>query len=209
MQQADDEPTAPAGLRLVVDRIAESYTPGSQPGLGTGAVDRVVIHRCDLTHVAPWNPTPIPTSELDGPMLAGRFRSPLSESKGWVPYSVVVPMHGRPEQILPLRVKGAHAVGYNWCSWGVAVLNDGPATEEQLDAAARVTARLVVLARGASVVGHTELPGASRDKNKVCPAPVVNMADFRARVRRLLPAGWQSWGPHQAEAWAGEAGLVL
>jgi hypothetical protein len=197
---------------FVVDRTLECAAPGGAPFIRAESVRQVVVHHCSLSHLATGNPHPVPDKDLDGPALAGRFRDLGLGTGGRVPYHVLITIKPAVEQMLPLRYAGAHAVGYNRVSWAVAVVGeDMPCTFDQLGLTAQVCARLVSMAGLGSdaVVGHTDLPGASRDPRKRCPRPTIDIAQLRALVRDYLPSGYLLLGDVEREAWARGSGLVV
>lgn len=129
-------------------------------------VKYLVIHRLHLRRLG------ILDKDLDGAKIIEAFKNPKMKTKGRPPYHAVVKQDAGVEQMLPLAVKGAHAVGYNWQSWGIAVVGDftkEKPVEGQTEALLEVCRVLAVANSGLEIVGHTELPGASDDPNKVCP----------------------------------------
>jgi hypothetical protein len=199
--------------RIAESCIASDIAEGRR--IAPGAVRWVVVHRTSLSRRGPDNPNPIADQDLDGPGLTNRFRlSPAAPPNGLgtggrPPYHLLVRTDAVVEQVLPLEVRGAHAVGINAESWAVAIAGDGrPCSAEQLRTAAALCALLVPVS-GAELVGHTDLAGASRDSSKRCPWPVVDVTQLRAMVRDWLPTGWQTWRREFALERAIDAGLVL
>lgn len=97
---------------------------------------------------------------------------------------------------LGFEVSGAHAVGFNRISVAIAVYgcfieappgirykNQRP-TQAQLDSVELLILGLKWwLGRDLWVMGHTELPKASRDPSKVCPGPYFPLDAIRAHTK--------------------------
>ena len=104
-----------------------------------------------------------------------------SYTGGNMPYHFVIRKTGVIDQCLTLSDHAPHARRWNASGLAVAVVGDfrvhepAPAQVEAL----RAFCGLRVL-YGLQVVGHTELPGASKDKNKQCPGNKLNMNQLRS-----------------------------
>lgn len=196
---------------VVYDRVAECYKPGSRPAMARSAVRLLVVHHTSLSQGGADNPHPVPDEHIDGPALAARFVANAGLGTGQcVPYHGLTLWSGRNEQMLPLSVRGAHALGVNGVSWAWAIVGEErPASFEQLSALADVCAVLSVLGGGLELMGHADVPGGSRDAQKTCPRPTVDMDQLRALVRDRMPSGWRLWSTPQAEDYAVSAGLRL
>jgi hypothetical protein len=175
-----------------------------------GRVRYIVMHHCSLAKLAPGNPNPVPDDYLDAAAIAGRFMDEGLGTGGRPPYHGITTMAEVNEQILPLSIRGAHAIGYNaesiaWCVAG----ESRPASLRQLEAAAEACAMLVLHTGGAEIVGHTDLPGASSDPKKRCPRPTLDVAQFRSMVRDRLPSDWRSWPRAHVEEVVFSGGLAV
>ena len=160
---------------------------GSYRLLERQAVKWIVVHHCSLWK---WEP-PILDGDLTATKMIDAFTSDGSLGTGKaVPYHVLIRSSGMIEQMLRLTSKGAHARKHNDKSLSVCVVGESAvAPEWQYSKLVDTCVRLLVYIGGdtSQLVGHTELAGASRDANKKCPAPTVDMAKLRADVAKKLP----------------------
>lgn len=192
----------------VANRISECLRGMGLP-MGRDHVDLLVVHRISLANVG------IDDDDLDGPKLANAFAT-NEELKpttgGRVPYHLLIKPDGLIEQMLPLSIRGTHAKGYNWRSWGVACVGDfrqRPPAGPQTRALTKLLARLVVLTSDARIVGHTQLDGASADVNKICPGSYLLLPSIVKQVVEELPAAFRSYRDEQRVEFAGRFGLTL
>jgi hypothetical protein len=113
------------------------------------------------------------------------------------------------EQALPLSIRGTHAIGINRESLAWVIIGEKrPASMRMLELAADAVAMLVLWTGGAEIVGHMDIPGASKDPGKTCPRPTIDVAQFRLLVRDRLPSDWRTWPRAQIEDVVSAAGLV-
>lgn len=176
---------------MVNNRIAECYSERAdgRDNLSRDAVRYLVLHRISLAnHDAAANPAPLVDAELDGPGLAHRFRNKGLGTGGKVPYHFLVRTDGAVDQLLPLSVRGSHAIGANSSSWAIAVVGEHRvANVDQIESVIRLCAALVPLAPyGARIIGHDEIRGGSADARKVCPRPVVDPREIAGHVDRII-----------------------
>jgi hypothetical protein len=211
-----DLPSKP--VPFVWNRIAECRTVNKRNVhvLPRPALSHLVIHRTDLDHLDPVaNPNPVPNELLDGPALALRFNNPGLGTGGAIPYHFLLrsdPGLWTLEQLLPLSVRGAHAVGFNWRGIGVAAVGDfrkyaPPA--EQYDKLVKLVALLIPIQRGLITAGHTDLAGASADANKVCPGAFLPVKVLAASALATLPTDWNLWPASEVDARLVAAGITL
>lgn len=110
-------------------------------------------------------------------------------------YHLFVRRDGIVDLTLGFELRGAHAIGFNHNSIGIAVHGDfDPAphgahylyqypTQAQLDALECLVLGLQWwLGKSLYVNGHTELPKASADPKKVCPGKYLNMHELRRKT---------------------------
>jgi hypothetical protein len=196
---ADDLSIGISGRR-VTDRTAEcAATNRLMPSLKH--LRYLVIHETSLARQGPDNPHPVPDDQLDGMTLARIFREnpkPRPEglgTGGWCPYHILISPGGRIEQLMPLRARGAHAVGYNSQSIGIALVGNFAKREplvSQMRALVKVCAELVPINKGLVIGGHTVTFNASSDPGKVCPGAMLHVPDVARRVVEKLPPNWRT-----------------
>lgn len=202
----------------VVDLTPHTCLAYKGKPLNISNVTHLVIHRCDLHQIGPDNPHPVADEMLDGQTLAMRFRASTQPppyglgTYGRIPYHAVVDLRANIQQILPLSLMGAHAIGYNWRSWGVAVVGDTdqrPATADQWEALVWVCSSLAVANRGLIISGHTSLPGASADPTKRCPGRYLPVTRLGVEAERRMPPGWQGADQGMVANWLRTDGWTL
>lgn len=175
----------------VIDRTRECLAGTRQGEIHYGNLTHLVLHKTGVSvRELPWLPDPLADKDCNAFELARRFRRPNKYTGGLVPYHVLVDVDGRAEQMLPLSMQGAHAVKRNAVALGIAYLGENP-TQSQIVTMFALATVLVPINAGLEVVGHTELPGASRDPRKVCPGSKLDLAWFRSAVAAKLAPGWQ------------------
>lgn len=149
----------------------------------------LVIHRISLARYDfEQNPEPIKDEDLHSLWLARAFRNRALLTGGQVPYHILIRKNGDIEQALPLLKKGAHCVGYNWQSWGVAVAGDfrgQEPTQDQIDSLDWILARMPNVNAGLKIRAHDRMSGGSLDSTKVCPGPLL---DLDAACERTMHA---------------------
>lgn len=171
---------------VITDRTAECYD-GEGRILKPWHLKYIIVHRISLSQRTEANPKPIPDKELNAVEIADRFKHPLMPTRGRPPYHAVVlqDRDATVEQMLPLSIKGAHALRHNWCSLAVAIVgntDERPASKQQYEALRDICRVWAPINGGLLVVGHTELPGASGDPNKRCPGRYISLAPIAAEV---------------------------
>jgi len=175
-------------MLLVKDRTLATYD-GKGETLRIADVKTIGIHRISLSQKREDNPDPIPDADLDAPELVNRFSGdyPLAEiTGGRPPYHVIVRANATAtvEQAIPLLVKGAHCGGWNWKSWGVAVVGDfreRPPTHAQWENLRKVCALLACGFR--EIRAHTDYPTCmDPDPLKRCPGKFLPLEPLISRV---------------------------
>lgn len=178
----------------------------------------LVVHRLSLARKTEANPNPVPDHLLTGADVIEAFRDPRMGTGGNTPYHslVLLDKEGTLEQLLRLGVRGSHAgdtrppgerKGYNWRSLSVAVIGNAderPITEPQYRRLVQVAYDLLPLC--GELVGHTELPYASRDPNKRCPGRFLDLHPVRTAAIFKLPMSWASWSAEDRIRHAEQAG---
>ena len=196
-------------MLTVVDRTP-ACVPMRPDVLRPNNVDMVVVHRLQLCTRTTANPHPVPNDRLDADAMREAFERPGMGTGGRVPYHALLKPDLVVEQLLPLVVQGSHASGYNWQSWGVAVVGN----YDEIEMPDRVWRTLVDLLAVLAVVprnvqGHTELHGASLDPSKRCPGRFVSMDRLRAEVDGRLPTGSDAWDIRRRLEYVQRAGFAL
>jgi len=160
------------------------------------AVRYLVIHRTSLDHYdARANPNPVDNIDLSGIQLAEAFANKGLGTGGRIPYHFLVRADSKVEQMLPLTQRGAHAIGYNYRSIGIACVGDyryQPPTPEVWDQLVRLVAALLPLNGGLMLAGHSDLQGATGDTGKVCPGKHLPIGELAEQVVGLLGKDWKS-----------------
>lgn len=154
-----------------INRINECHNLNGR-ALPRNDVVYLVIHHCSLARKTLSNPRPIPDELLTGPELARIFRgNPGLGTARRTPYHIFITYpDGIIEQILPLCLRGAHALAHNNKSWGICTGGEGGLlTERQRGSLVWVCRALYLLNGERAIIGHDELIGGKRDPNKVCP----------------------------------------
>lgn len=203
---------------FVINRIAECRAVNKNNGkiLPHSVLSHLVIHRTDLDTLDPLtNPDPIANALLDGPALALRFNNKGLGTGGLIPYHFLLRADAPTwtlEQLLPISIRGAHAVGFNWRGLGVAAVGDfrkyaPPAG--QYAKLVQLTALLIVIQKGLITAGHTDLAGASIDSGKVCPGAYLPVKVLAATALATLPTNWKQWPADEVNARLIAAGITL
>lgn len=189
----------------------------NQKVLPQAAVKMLVLHRTDLHVFDPVaNPHPIPDDLLDGPALAARFKNKGLGTGGITPYHFLIRANTPEfavEQILPLSLRGAHAAGYNWQSYGIACVGDfrkSPVPEGMWLNLCELMSLLIPINGGLDAAGHSDLPGACpSDPNKVCPGTHLSPKLAAAQAMNGLPPDWRVWTSDDVNARLLAAGIAL
>lgn len=203
---------------FVVNKIAVCRTVNKNNGkvLPRSVLSHLVIHRTDLDTLDPVaNPNPVPNELLDGQALAIRFANAALGTGGLIPYHFLFRADAPVwtiEQLLPLSVRGSHAVGFNWRGIGVAAVGDfrkyaPPAG--MYEKLVKLTALLIPINGGLVTAGHTDLSGASADANKVCPGSFLPVKVLAASALASLPTNWKRWSVDEVNARLTAAGITL
>jgi N-acetylmuramoyl-L-alanine amidase len=172
----------------------------------------IVVHHTGLARLGLDNPSPIRDVDLDGPRLAAAFRGQHLLGTGRrVPYHVLIRYDGKADQMLPLAVRGAHARGYNATSIALAYVGEtgGPNPAQYATLLRLCRAVLVWGGSHVKIVGHTDLPDASRDPAKVCPGPGLSVPALSATILDHLPDEWHRWDEHARSLALISEGLVV
>ena len=126
-------------------------------------VDKLIIHRIGDT-----------LGETGVEIAAGSYTG------GNMPYHFVIRKTGVIDQCLTLGDNAPHARRWNASGLAVAVVGDFRVHEPTLAQREALKAFCGLwLLYGLEVVGHDELPGASKDKNKQCPGHKLEMNQLR------------------------------
>lgn len=173
----------------VVDKISEC-DDGHRGEMLPERVDLIVVHRTI------WEPG-------DAVGVCKRFQTHdenenglsglASYTGGENPYHFLIQPDAQVVQCLELGEVGAHARRWNHKAVAVALMHDtlhSPLPHEMGLSLVKILRPLCLWAGGVKkhLFGHDELPGASRDKNKVCPG--VNMHAVRGQVMEQLLGWW-------------------
>lgn len=146
-------------------------------------IEGVVVHRIEVSQED--------KSFADTPADIDRFfhQHPIGmkATGGDMPYPILVDAIGVVTQTLPLRVCSPHAVAKNPTTIGVACIGD---FRDREPAAAQWQALLhacALLCQQFSlpveqVFAHDELPGASRDPDKICPGDGLPVTRLRQEL---------------------------
>jgi len=203
---------------LIVNRISDCRLANANNStvLSYFALTHLVIHRTDLDTLDPVaNPHPVTNDNLDGPALAGRFADPALGTGKLIPYHFLLRAdtpHWTLEQILPLSLRGAHAIGYNYRSIGIAAVGDFRRYAPPLDQYAKLVklvAALVVINKGLIVAGHSDLPGAVGDSKKICPGAYLPVSVLAGQALTSLPTNCMKWTNTEAQGWLVSAGVTI
>jgi len=106
-----------------------------------------------------------------------------------MPYSFFIRKDGLIEQALEVMDVGWHARRWSKPGIGIAVsgnFNVEAPTAEQWESLAMLCSTLAYWLGIYELCGHTELPFASKDPDKVCPGKYLNMDDLREEVATRL-----------------------
>jgi hypothetical protein len=184
------------------------------PDLKLEHIQFLVIHRLSLAREAKGNPSPVPDDVLAGANVVDAFGDRGLGTGGATPYHALIRRNGTLDQMLRLSTRGAHATDvraepewYNWRSVAVAIAgntDESPPTQGQTDTLIRVVSELLPLC--GELVGHTDLPGASRDPHKRCPGRLIYLEDVQRVAVSRLPAGWKHWSRSEAKRSAAASG---
>lgn len=203
-------------LPLVSNRVASCHdaNPTNSKPLPRNQITHLVIHRTDLDKLDPIaNPYPIPNSLLDGVSLSSRFKNPALGTGGCIPYHFLIRIDEAYtiEQMLPLTLRGAHAIGYNYRAVGIALVGDFtryPPPMGQYNKLVSLVSTLLPINGGLLVAGHTDLPGAAADPGKVCPGPFLPVKQVTNEAAMRLPSDYPVWATAQTDYVLAKAGIV-
>jgi len=156
---------------------------------------------------------PIPDEQLDGMLLAARFRDdrprrPGAYTGGQLPYHLVIRTDGVVDQLVELGDTAMHATRWNSAAVGIAVVGDfrrHSPTPAQWETAAALCA--ILTAWGIERhEGHSDLDGGSADPSKVCPGPHFDLDRLwdQAQTHSAL-----ALGSRDAELTMVAAGIVV
>lgn len=194
----------------VIDSCAECMPMAPQVIRPTN-VSVLAVHRLSLSERGDGNPDPIPDNQLTGVELIRRFtdhdHGHLLGTGRREPYHLLLRTDGALEQMLPLIVGGQHVVGYNWCSWAIAIAgryHERELPDSMWHALVEAVAVLNIVPR--QVKGHSEI---DPDKTPPCPGKYVNMDQLRVAAGRLMPPGCESWDIRTRLRYIARAGFTL
>lgn len=146
----------------------------------------LVIHRISLTALG------IDDRDLDVVTMCKAFQDPRKVG-GYTgnqnPYALLVRNpEGFIEQATPLLERGAHAAAWNPQTIGIAIAGDfrNKRPDPRQWHRAVLLAAAISQAFSVGVVGHDELPGGSRDRDKRCPGRYWPMILFRSEIKDLI-----------------------
>ena len=202
-------------LPTVVNRIIACRNTNCKI-LPYAALKFVILHRTDLcTLDLQANPHPIENGLLDGPELAERFKNRNLGTAGLTPYHFLIRANDPDftiEQLIPITLRGAHAIGYNWRSLAVACVGDFRTNyipHKMWNSLCELLALLIPINGGLDVVGHTDLPGAAADPNKVCPGQHLSPVSAKAQALSILPIDYASWNQGAIDHRLIQAGILI
>jgi len=179
-------------------------------------ITHLFIHRISLANYDPANPNPVKDEFLDGVGLADRFKA--TEALGTakqVPYHFLATKNNPTysiEQLIPLSIKGCHAGDWNWRSIAVAVCGDfrrNPPANPQYENLINLISLIAPMNGGLEVVGHTDVPSAHLDPNKVCPGHYLNAKIALAKAILIMPEKWREIPEDEVNKRMIEAGIIL
>lgn len=157
------------------------------------ALTHLVVHYTGLSqYERGCNEHPIPDAELDAVKLTEAFcRGGMRHVTGGAsPYHVLVRLDGTVEQALPLRVRGAHVPGFNYCSLAIAYVGEPrlptPAQQEALTAV--LSDLLLYAGHQVTVTGHTAL--VPKKDGCPCPHPRLDVSALAWAAQHRQPDGW-------------------
>lgn len=150
----------------IVSRVSQCYSP-DMPRRIKADIDTVMFHRI--------GPCLRPGQRLTGAadIAAWFHENPETIGSPHMPYTFVITDAGVIEQALPILVKSPHAAAWNKRAVGIAVIGDfrnAQPPDAQKQACVYLLRRIMyTIGRPLKVVGHTSVPGATTDPDKICP----------------------------------------
>lgn len=108
---------------------------------------------------------------------------------GKPPYTFIIDHFGTVEQVYPVGAITPHATRFNVSGVGVAVLGDFrfvPPTDQQIKSLTELWSLFVSAWPGMSIVGHTDLPNATKDVRKVCPGRNMDLVKIDTTARAMV-----------------------
>jgi N-acetyl-anhydromuramyl-L-alanine amidase AmpD len=170
----------------VVNRILECMS-GARPPRPISRISTIMVHRI--------------SAELgeNAVELAKAFRDQSkyaagSYTGGQIAYTFIVRKDGVCEQAIPLSDVGWHALRWSREAIGIGVIGDfhlsDQPTEAQWETLIKLCSALAYFIGAYTLVGHTEVPGSTKDLNKRCPGQGLSMEDLRAHVAARLKDGF-------------------
>jgi hypothetical protein len=203
---------------MILNRIKECYDFADRVNKYED-IKAIVIHKTDLKNKTEANPNPIPDEMLTAIELCTRFKNaPEPHPKGLgtggrIPYHFLIRKNENAtiEQMLPLCARGAHCIGYNWRSVGVAVVGDFEQhllLENQWKNLVKLCSILAVVNGGLDIIGHTQ-SGGTWDANKKCPGKYLQTWTLEVEVSKLLPERYREFDIEQQKKFIEYFGIVV
>ena len=190
---------------IINNDISLCYDDTGHP-LDLSNVRTIVVHRISMAAAG------IEDSLLTGQALCEKFLDKSLGTGGRPPYHLLNKPDGNVDQMLPLSIRGAHAIEANPTSWAIA--NVGNFTRDtipdiQFDTLAKLCALLTPFNGGLRIMGHDQVPGGSNDEHKECPGHLLDIDKLIDRVLQRLPGDWKAWAKNHQEFVITESGMVL
>ena len=144
---------------------------GNNVRLRRAAIDKLVIHR---------------TAQKSLDELNVLFQDVSVGTGGKFPYHIVIFSSGTTVQCVPLNRAAPGALLYNDSGIQIALTGDfrfsKKPTVEQQSALESICGLLFKLYGRLQIVGHTEMPGASTETNKICPGTGLDLKKLRDKI---------------------------
>lgn len=152
-------------------------------------IEFIMIHRFGWGLMSEWKDRKVrPSAEGVAGFYASLDGKPTG---GKMPYTFVVNQAGSVEQARPITDITPHGRSYNRRSVGVAVLGDFrkfDVPKDQWNSLVELVALLKERWPLSKVVGHTDMPGASADKNKICPGYKLSTVQLEGEADKIKDA---------------------
>lgn len=148
----------------------------------------IVIHRFGWNDLRDYDANGISPNALGAYKFYQSNGEAYIATGGRFPYTFMVGQGGLVWQTSDIGVVTPHAMRWNVPGLGIACFGDFtllPPTNEQMGALTELLAALVRYLGDVKVVGHTELPGSTRDPNKDCPGRNLNMDKLRSSISNM------------------------
>lgn len=141
----------------------------------------LAFHRISLAKKTDTNPHPVPDDQLDGEDII-RYHEGLPSYHVFIGKRIIRgDVVAFRQQLLPLRYRGAHMMGFNAKSWAIACAGDFR-TETMPSSMLALLTQTVLELRPFNdylgLVGHTDYPNTSQWPNHQCPGKHFPMAEL-------------------------------